>query len=87
MKNSATIRAAAVNQAEDALCVAVAIALGAASCELDGIMVASDAGQIVLSGRLNSYHMKQMAQTIAKSVRGVELLQNCIRVEAHGSAS
>ncbi len=65
---------------EDALCVAVATALSAASFEFDNIQVASHAGGIVLSGSLNRYYLKQLAQTIAWAVNGVSLLRNEIQV-------
>jgi osmotically-inducible protein OsmY len=65
---------------EDALCIAVATALGAANFEFDSIRVASRSGWIVLSGSLHRYYLKQLAQTIARTVNGVSLLRNEILV-------
>ena len=68
---------------EDELCVAVAMALGVANSAFEDIMVLYDSGVVILSGRLNQYYLKQLAQTIAKSVAGVGLVRNDILVVAH----
>ena len=47
---------------------------------LQAIQVHEDQGTVVLSGRAPNFYLKQLAQTIATSVSGVNRLQNQITV-------
>jgi len=46
-----------------------------------GLTVTEDEGTIVLDGRLPSYYLKQVAQTVAASVNGVRRVVNHVQVE------
>ena len=43
-------------------------------CEVDG-------GVLILSGKLKSFYLKQIAQTVAMKIPGVESVQNRIEVQ------
>jgi osmotically-inducible protein OsmY len=45
------------------------------------VVVVSEGGRVVLQGKVPSYYLKQVAQTIAMAVPGVEVLRNELRVE------
>ena len=48
---------------------------------LQRVVVAGEGGRVVLRGKVPSYYLKQMAQTAAMTVQGVEVLQNELQVE------
>ena len=50
--------------------------------QLDGVICSADErNQVTLSGKLQSYYLKQIAQTIAQKVPGVRLVRNNILVK------
>jgi hypothetical protein len=51
---------------------------------LPRIQVEFDAGQIILRGVVNSYYLKQVAQTVAVKFIGGFPLLNCLHVETVG---
>lgn len=53
--------------------------------KLREVQVTEEAGCVVLNGRLPSFYLKQLAQTIAGSVDGVSLLRNDIVVTARSN--
>lgn len=49
-------------------------------CGLHELDVHAHEGMVLLKGQINTYYMKQLAQTIAMKVPGVEILENRIEV-------
>lgn len=69
------------DQRDAALLDAVAHALRRTGYSpLRDVQVECERGRVVLSGRVPSYHLKQMAQTVALEIAGVLRLQNDIDV-------
>jgi len=67
---------------EPSLAVDVDRALRGADCpELRGLEFSIDDRCVTLSGRVRTYYLKQLAQTVAKSVSGVQSVKNEIVVE------
>lgn len=61
---------------------AVLMALQATdSSRLRPVSVVAQAGQVRLSGRVHSFYAKQLAQTVAMAVEGVECISNDVVVE------
>lgn len=60
----------------------VAMLRGAAHRPLQRLEVSGADGTVVLSGRLPSYYLKQLAQSLAAAVPGVERIENRTVVES-----
>ncbi len=54
---------------------------GSGHLRLRSVKVAEDHGSVVLSGRVPSFYLKQLAQSIAVTVPGVGAIQNELTVE------
>lgn len=57
---------------------------GTGHLRLRNVKVEEDAGRVTLKGRVPSYYLKQLAQTVAVSVGGVGQIRNELTVEFAG---
>lgn len=67
-------------QANDEICKRIRISLSAKRPELGRIEVRVDGGTVYLSGRLPSFHARQLAVTVARHVPGVHQIVDEIHV-------
>lgn len=57
---------------------------GTGRLRLRNVLVEENRGQVTLKGRVPSYYLKQLAQTVAVSVGGVGEIRNELTVELAG---